>query len=303
MANKTKKALFSAAVAAMTFGAGFGVAKHSEKKEKEQLKEKVEITFDKQIKDNSKQLPEISAEKLELHREAKHIIYSMIEQQNDTASKQHRVFFSKAYKSFSKKEIAQLNEEMSNCTDGFITEVMSYSGDTYSLVKWAVSIDDDVNTPHDYFDNPEFDVYTKMVKYPELAKKRRMLKNEYKQIKFVHKDGDEKEFINDVTVPAIGDAAKLYSYIMQHFAAYYNAQENEIRYWYEDGNESYYGTRIGNISEFPSGKVPNFTLPAFKQQQKKLENICKRLQELEERELLLQQTSDLKTAVFADFSR
>ena len=54
MANKTKKALFSAAVAAMTFGAGFGVAKHSEKKEKEQLKEKVEITLDKQIKDNSK---------------------------------------------------------------------------------------------------------------------------------------------------------------------------------------------------------------------------------------------------------
>ena len=56
MANKGKKILFGAAIAGMTFGGGFGLAKHNAKVEKEQLKKeyvsKINKIFDEQIKNN-----------------------------------------------------------------------------------------------------------------------------------------------------------------------------------------------------------------------------------------------------------
>lgn len=309
MANKTKKAMFTAAVAAMTFGGGYGLAKHN-KTDKEQLKAKVETVFDNQISANNKELSAIKTEKYNLHLDAQRVIADMIRTQNDTTSKQIDAFYSKAYKSFTKTEIAQLKEEWKNCALGF----EFYERSQRSLVKWAINIDGDINTAQNYMPYAEYDLHDLPIKYKALGKKRRALRKEWDKIRvgFVHDGGEEKDFINSATVPAKGDAAKLYSYIMQDFAAYYNAQKNQIEYWQEkyempDGGGlidiSGYRTRTGEIREIGMGLMPNFSFPAFQKQQKKLESICKRLQELEKQEQQLQQTANMKKTIIADFSR
>lgn len=308
MANKTKKAMFTAAVAAMTFGGGYGLAKHSAKTEKEQLKSKVETAFDNQISANNKEMSAINTERYKLHLEARQIIADMIQAQNDTANKQIDDFFTKAYKSFTKTEFAQLKEELENAV---------HEKDDWSqkdLVKWAININGNINTARAYMPYSEYDIVDTPIKYKALGEKRRALRKEWDKILsgFIYDDGLEKDFINTVAVFAKGDTAKLYSYIMQDFAEYYNRKKNQIEYWEEayepqtggsSVDKSGYRTRTGKIGEIEFGFVPDFDLPEFKKQQKKLEIICKGLQELEKRELALQQTANLKTAVFEEFSR
>ena len=310
MANKTKKAMFTAAVAAMTFGGGYGLAKHSAKTEKEQLKSKVETAFNNQISANNKEMSAINTERYKLHLEAQHIIADMIRAQNDTANKQLDDFFPKAYKSFTKTEIAQLKEEFENS----IPNHELYDLSQRDLAKWAINIDGDINTARAYMPYSEYHIVNTPIKYKALGVKRRALRKEWDKIKseLILDDGEERNFMNTVAVFAKGDTAKLYSYIMQDFAEYYNHKKNKIEYWEEEYerfpnggmyNVSGYRTRIGKIGEIEFGFVPDFNLPEFKKQQKKLEIICKRLQELEKRELALQQTANLKTAVFEEFSR
>lgn len=307
MANKVKKVLFGTAIAGMTFGGGFGLSKHNAKVEKEQLKTKVETAFDKQIKDNQKQLSEINEERSKLHHEALHVISSMIEQQNDTASKQMKTFYSKAIKSFTPKEIEQLKEEWENCTNE------ETNWDEISLVKWAINIDGDTNTANNFSPHSEYDVIDAKIKYPKLGVKRRALRKEWDNIKFIRDDESEKAFISNTFVHTNDkNTAKLYSYIMQDFAEYYNRKHNKIEYWEEKYDPlpgggsidvSGYRTRTGHINDIEEGIIPNFSLIAFKQYKKELDKICARLQELDTQEKQLQQIPNLKKTIVADFSR
>ena len=307
MANKVKKVLFGAAIAGMGFGGGFGLSKHNAKVEKEQLKTKVETTFDKQIKDNQKQLSEINAEKSKLHWNAQEVISSMIEQQNDTASKQMKTFYSKAIKSFTPKEIEQLKEEWENCTN----EEMNW--DEISLVKWAINIDGDTNTANNFSPNSEYDITDAKIKYPKLGVKRRALRKEWDNIKFIRDYESEKAFISNTFVHTNDkNTAKLYSYIMPDFAEYYNRKHNKIEYWKEEHEPlptggsvhvSGYRTRTGHIEGIEEGIIPNFDLIAFKKHKKELDKICARLKELDTQEQQLQQASNLKKTIVADFSR
>lgn len=299
--TKAKKFLFGTAIAGMTFGGGFGLAKHQSNTEKEMQKKeivsKVQNNFDAQINTNRDKLSEINREKSHLHATAGKIISDMINQQNDTVNKQISALEAKILKSFSSKEIKQIKEELDSCFYGEYPGVIDL---------WPIlAVDEKVNLAYDIAG--EYNTQNKPFIYPELGAKRYKFRQEYDSLynNFIGNTSTEQEFIKSFTVRASADSAKFYSYIMQDFADYYNSLENSIRYWDEDALIE--RARIGEIEnlnkEIKQGQIPNFGLIGFKKHKAELDKICARFQELEKEEKQLQQISNLKNTIMADLSR
>ena len=295
--NKIKKALFTAAVTSMSIVGGAGLTKHHAKAEKEQLKAKVETSFDTQIKLNNNQLAEITAERDSLHYEARHIVESMIYDQNDMASKQLKSFYSKAKKSFTKTEIEQLKEEWRICSGG---EEYLFLGD--DLVNWAINIDGNRNMAHNFRPHAEGDLTDAPIKYKALGAKRTALKKEFEAIRFVYDDSKEEDFVRSMITYTDNKDADFYSVIIDDIVNYYNSKEVKVDCW-----DEYYNmptTRVCYISkEDIAGGVPDFRLVVFKKYKSKIDTICKRLHELDKQEKQLQQARNLKKTIMADFPR